>query len=92
MHCLADYAGCRHDAECGGEPTWKCCDGPCQYKECLPSTLSPKPAELERDESQQLPPVVPPSNGMIQVRTSYLSQKVITRMGIASLITLLREG
>lgn len=50
LHCLIDDPGCKYDSECS-EPTWKCCNGPCSYKECLPSTVSPTPADIQRQHN-----------------------------------------
>ena len=64
-HCMIDDPGCLYDSECM-DPTWKCCQGPCPYKECLPSTVSPLPAELIERQQQTLtggsdiPPPPPP--------------------------------
>ena len=51
LHCLIDDPGCKFDSECS-EPTWKCCKGPCRYKECLPSTVSPSPQDLQRQQER----------------------------------------
>lgn len=47
LHCMVDDPGCQYDSECA-EPTWKCCQGGCPYKECLPSTVSLSPSDLQK--------------------------------------------
>lgn len=54
LHCMIDDPGCKYDSECS-EPSWKCCSGPCNYKECLPSTESPSVTQSTRARSRPQP-------------------------------------